>query len=62
MKWLKLQPRSEQYRDRDMLRAYLEDSKHAFEKNVSKPRDERYLMVMEDVLSEIVDALGLPVV
>ena len=47
-------------RDRDMLRAYLEDSKHAFEKNVSKPRDERYLMVMEDVLSgEIVGCAGI---
>ncbi|MGB0646284.1 MAG: arginine N-succinyltransferase [Bradymonadia bacterium] len=47
-------------RDHDMLRAYLEDSKHAFEKKVSKPRDERYLLVMEDALSgEIVGCAGI---
>ena len=38
-------------RDRNMLKSYLEDSCHSFDKNVSKPRDERYLLIMEDVLS-----------
>ena len=38
-------------RDRRMLEAYLEDSQRSFSRNVQKPRDERYLLVMEDVLS-----------
>lgn len=47
-------------RDRAMLESYLEDSHHSFEKNVSKPRDERYLLVMEDVMSgEVVGCAGI---
>ncbi len=38
-------------RDRKMLEAYLEDSQRSFARNVRTPRDERYLLVMEDVLS-----------
>ncbi len=47
-------------RDREMLKSYLEDSRHSFEKNVTKPRDERYLLVMEDVMSgEVVGCAGI---
>ena len=38
-------------RDRRMLETYLEDSQRSFQRKVRKPRDERYLLVMEDVLS-----------
>lgn len=38
-------------RDRKMLEAYLADSQHSFEKNVLKPRDERYLLIMEDMIT-----------
>ena len=38
-------------KDRDMLAGYLDDSQRAFERNITKPRGERYLLVMEDVLS-----------
>ena len=38
-------------KDRDMLASYLDDSQHAFERNITQPRGERYLLVMEDVLS-----------
>ncbi len=47
-------------RDRAMLKSYLDDSHHSFEKNVTKPRDERYLLVMEDVMSgEVVGCAGI---
>jgi arginine N-succinyltransferase len=47
-------------RDQAMLKAYLDDSRHAFEKNVTKPRDERYLLVMEDVMSgQVVGCAGI---
>ena len=47
-------------RDHAMLKAYLEDSRHSFEKNVTKPRDERYLLIMEDVMSgEVVGCAGI---
>ena len=41
-------------RDRKMLESYLEDSQRSFARKVLKPRDERYLLIMEDVLSGIV--------